>query len=331
MQPSMETLLNGVIDYAGLFPPASLPMEQAVGKMIEALAPGRISNWMVDKFVCPAAWLKDLTPHYVAKLDEESAFDVSALWQKAKSIDEVFPAFDADLQALFQFLSECQPHGNIDCIEVPLPEACFADVEVFRKTLSQMRERVDSRPFALNAHQIFVEWPFTADWNKQVDFVVKELAAATGGTTIADDEGVVFSLKLRTGGLDAAAIPPTEFLAAAMKQCHREFVHWKATAGLHHPFRHFDAGLGAAMHGFLNVAIADAIGHTYPELEMATLIQILEEQNEVRFQFAANSIRWKDVRIHINEVADARWRSFGSFGSCSIDEPVDELNRFGLL
>src|SRR5262245_61085166 len=52
--------LEGVVDYAGLFPPAELPLDQAVGKY--ARYRQEPESWMLGRFVCPAGRLAELDP-----------------------------------------------------------------------------------------------------------------------------------------------------------------------------------------------------------------------------------------------------------------------------
>ena len=62
---SAEALLTSLIDYAGLFPPAALPMADAV-RNYEHYRRGEYA-WMLGKFVVP-----------LAKLDEVSAREYAA-------------------------------------------------------------------------------------------------------------------------------------------------------------------------------------------------------------------------------------------------------------
>ena len=52
MDPCAKSLLDGIIDYAGLFPPAQLPMDEAFARFVEH----RLSDdgWMLARFVCAA-------------------------------------------------------------------------------------------------------------------------------------------------------------------------------------------------------------------------------------------------------------------------------------
>ena len=58
MDPALETLLDGAIDYAGLFPPAQLAMEPALREYLGHL--NGPENLLVNRFVCPAARLNEL-------------------------------------------------------------------------------------------------------------------------------------------------------------------------------------------------------------------------------------------------------------------------------
>src|SRR5438445_13553439 len=60
MRRSLRALLEGVIDYAGLFPPAKLPMEQAIRNY--ARYRREQEGWMLGRFLCPASRLAELAP-----------------------------------------------------------------------------------------------------------------------------------------------------------------------------------------------------------------------------------------------------------------------------
>ena len=58
MTPSLQALLAGAIDYAGMFPPASLDLEQSARNYFAyGAAP---EAWMLGRFVCPASRLHEL-------------------------------------------------------------------------------------------------------------------------------------------------------------------------------------------------------------------------------------------------------------------------------
>jgi hypothetical protein len=56
--PAERALLSGLLDHAPLFPPASLPLEEALEDHRRALASPHA--WMVARFICPASRLGEL-------------------------------------------------------------------------------------------------------------------------------------------------------------------------------------------------------------------------------------------------------------------------------
>ena len=60
MQPSLRALLTGVLDYAGLFPPAKLPLHQALAHYANYRQSS--DRWMLGHFVLQAARLGELHP-----------------------------------------------------------------------------------------------------------------------------------------------------------------------------------------------------------------------------------------------------------------------------
>lgn len=124
--------------------------------------------------------------------------------------------------------------------------------------------------------------------------------------------------KLRTGGQTAAAIPTidevTDFLAVAGSL----EVPFKSTTGLHSAVRATDPETGFTHHGFLNLLVATARSLSGKDVRAAlecTDGAALSEEALALSDDAANAVR--DV--------------FSSYGSCSLKDPVVELEGLGLL
>jgi hypothetical protein len=123
-------------------------------------------------------------------------------------------------------------------------------------------------------------------------------------------------VKLRTAGPSSANVAEFLCAAAALR------LPFKATAGLHHPFR-------STQHGFLNVLAGAAFA--WSGMDVATLIRLLDETDPLAFQFRDQELRWRDWRASTTELARARRDFVHSFGSCSFEEPVQDLRALGLL
>lgn len=141
--------------------------------------------------------------------------------------------------------------------------------------------------------------------------------------------------KIRTGGLTPEAFPEAGRVARFLSLCHRTGVAFKATAGLHHPvrgvrpFTYEPASASGTMHGFLNLFLAAILIFTGANEQDATLL--LDERSPDAFRFDEESVHWRAYRLTREQIQKARESFAISFGSCSFEEPVRELEAFGLL
>lgn len=138
--------------------------------------------------------------------------------------------------------------------------------------------------------------------------------------------------KVRTGGVKPEAIPSVGEVAAFIVACADRRLPFKATAGLHHPVRAahpltYEADAPRAiLHGALNVFLAAAFAwHGDRDLE-----PVLGETDPAAFRFDDRA-HWRDRSLAADQVRDARRHFAHSFGSCSFDEPVRDLEALGLL
>lgn len=123
--------------------------------------------------------------------------------------------------------------------------------------------------------------------------------------------------KVRTATPSAESL--AEFLCAAAARR----LPFKATAGLHHPIR------TSTMHGFLNVFAGATLA--WLGMDRIKLTNLLNETDPQAFDFQNDGLRWRDWRASTGEVARARREFAHSFGSCSFEEPIDDLRALGLM
>jgi hypothetical protein len=128
--------------------------------------------------------------------------------------------------------------------------------------------------------------------------------------------------KVRTGGVTPDAIPTAHDLADFLSTAAARRLPFKATAGLHHPIR-------ASMHGFVNVFVAAAFAWYGMNLE--SLVPILEETDPAKFEFDDHQLRWRGSHLSTDQLRAARIDFAHSFGSCSFEEPLEDLRKLGWL
>lgn len=353
MSPSLRELLSGIIDYAGLFPPANLPLDEAIRNYARYRT--EPESWMLARFVCPAKRLAELNTHR-SKLPE--ALNLSVLGSDVASIDvECSPgsALFNDSCALRLYRGpERQVH--VDAVELRLSGNFFhpsdkraviraairlandqalaqGSSEAVSSTLTKeqllaevLRATVDLFEKGLEEQNLpLVSFYFEVDDPSEWRGAVKTLTSILRAEPLRRH-----GLKVRCGGLKPDAFPPPEQVAFAITACRDAGLPLKFTAGLHHPIRHFDAGVQTKMHGFLNVFGAGVLAHAR-NLNQDQVERIIGDEDARNFVFDDSGFRWKDWHASIEEIRAARQQLVSSFGSCSFDEPRDDLRGLGLL
>ena len=142
--------------------------------------------------------------------------------------------------------------------------------------------------------------------------------------------------KIRTGGVTTTSFPRSPEIVEFVQACVTANVPFKATAGLHHPMRCFRPLTYAAdspkgtMHGFLNLFMM--AGFAREGFRANLLEEIMEEEFAEVFTFEEAGAVWRN-EFNLSLAQLERLRIFGiqSFGSCSFDVPVADLQKLGIL
>jgi hypothetical protein len=308
MLPSVRAFFSGIIDYAGLFPPAKLSLERAVANYAKYRAGG--DAWMLGRFVIPAARLSELEP--LASLFPGGApMAFSVLGRGGETHSAFLEGLDADLHAVWAFRSRHGERVSVEAFEVKLPYAFLQDPRAVEWRTATAR---------LGEAQLGAWY----EWN------YNPLNRATTGEALDSLAGGGAGIKLRCGGVEASDFPTPEDLAFSMALCRDRGLRLKFTAGLHHPIRRHDRGLQTKMHGFVNVFGAGILARARQLTEL-NIRAVLEEEQASHFGFNEIGFGWKEYHVLIDEIIAARRDFVVSFGSCSFDEPRDDLRAMGLL
>ncbi|NIR39881.1 MAG: hypothetical protein GWN79_20480, partial [Actinobacteria bacterium] len=146
---------------------------------------------------------------------------------------------------------------------------------------------------------------------------------------IRAERGRALAAKIRCGGLEPAAFPPPDAVARFIAAVRDRDLPFKATAGLHHPFRHTDSATGFVHHGFVNVLVASGLARTGADVDMLTAV--LEETDPAAFEVDSSGLGWSGHRVDHVAAESMRSGLFLGYGSCSFTEPVEDLTRLGVL
>ena len=308
MATAVQHFTKQLIDYAGLFPPAGLPM-QTVVRQYASYVTGERAN-MLGRLIIPTSRLEEfesLSAHLLPDTSKSDPWRISAL---VPPVDAENAAYDAALLAIESFNERHQKPQQgkalIDAIEIRSP------------TISNIQEVAASLPPNLSA---FLEVPYHDD----PDELVASIAACQTHETSH------LYAKIRTGGVTEDLIPTPAQVASFIHRCVQHDVGFKATAGLHHPLRCL-ANLtyepdsdSATMHGFVNVFVASILAFAKVIEHESEIAEVLTADQSSAFEFGDQQIVWKDKSITKKDVKLIRRSKVISFGSCSFDEPTEEL------
>src|SRR5271155_5584079 len=103
MNASLRALLTGIVDYAGLFPPAKLPLDQAIRNYARYRTDPE--SWMLGRFICPASRLGELQPFHDELFVTGEPFVFSALGTGGKTSDELLAGLRQNLSDIDAFHS----------------------------------------------------------------------------------------------------------------------------------------------------------------------------------------------------------------------------------
>ena len=293
---SVRHLLSAAIDYAGLFPPSQLSMPEAVINY----ATYRNSNysWMLGRFVVTAARLDE----FYESAGEFISRDAATAWRLAVVSGE------DGLETIRTVNDFNAAHG---------PGLICDAIELKPLTAYEIENTSQALPDGVNAY-------FEIAPDERLNDLIA--AVANAGQCA----------KIRTGGVTTTSFPRSAEIVQFVQACVAANVPFKATAGLHHPVRCYQPLTYAAdspqgtMHGFLNVFLMT--GFAREGFRKNLLEEVMEEEFAEVFRFEEHAAVWRDeFRLSSPQLERLRVLGIQSFGSCSFDEPVADLQKLGIL
>lgn len=209
-------------------------------------------------------------------------------------------------------IAQVEAYTPSDALPVQIQALEFPplDLETLEQILPQLPAEIDT----------FFELPLQGDWQPYLPLLQRSGAMA----------------KLRTGGLTPAAIPTAPQLTEILMALAETRIPFKATAGLHHPLpgnhpldQQPDSPM-ATLHGFLNLAVLAALLYWH-KLTLSEALDLLKTTTLKDFHCQPNGLGWQDQFLTLEQITEARQQFWRSFGSCSFDQPVDDLKALQLL
>ncbi len=317
---------GGIIDYAGMFPPAELTLSKAFRNYIGYLESE--DKWMMSKFVCSVKSFLEIfgknseSGKLVHNYHGSRWIDFSLLSSGGNTPKDFKNSLEKECREIKKIIEEHTEKISVDAFEVKIQPDLVGSFgnHALKKLLGETDDIINSN--GLTGIRVYIEPP-VGDKYKTIFSKSAEAAAESC------HHGGRVGFKLRTGGVTADAFPTIEQVAYALNVCFENRIQFKATAGLHHPVRHYNRSVNTKMHGFLNVFGAGILRHANT-LSLNELEDIISDETSTSFIFSDDTFYWNDIPADITKTVKARAEFVKSFGSCSFDEPRDDLKKLGL-
>jgi hypothetical protein len=297
-EDAVSHFMTELVDYAGLFPPAALPLRDAILNYHSYFQ--EEDSWMLGPFVIPASRLGELEP-FRDLFNEQLPLRLSIILSKSDELS-------TDLDAIQLFSETFQTAGMIEAIEVP--------------PSFQMNSRIfDRLDQLISGYRIYSE---IAGTNEHLQSSLNRIKR------LNQDSSRPIGVKFRMGGMTANLFPSAKKAAYVIHESKRLGLSLKFTAGLHHPIRQYRKEVDTFMHGFVNVFTASIMAYCLSITE-ETIEAILLEDHPENFIFTTNELSWRNLTVSSKEINKARNVFALSYGSCSFDEPREELGELVLF
>ena len=326
MKASFKAFMREVIDYAGLFPPADLSLDTSIQKYSKY----RQSDdaWMLSRYIIPASRLEELEPYHDNLFADGEPYKFSVLGKRAETISGYYEGLKNIVRSIEEFHNEHGKAVTTDVLELKLPrEAVFAnDEELLAEIYAKTADLVGKQQ--MFPTEVFFEGIFDKNWEKEISLILEAMAHHNVASQFG--KKIKAGFKLRCGGVEASMFPSVEQVAFTLNTVREQNIALKCTAGLHHPIRHYNHSVKTKMYGFFNIFGGAMLGYAH-DFSDDKMQEIVREEDAEHFSFTDTGFRWKDYEISTQEIKELREVAVTSFGSCSFDEPREDLQKLGLL
>lgn len=293
--PSARRLLEAVLDYAGMFPPAGLTLEAALREYDSARS--GLHGWLLGRILLGLDRLPELEAGLGGKPGEQAgaSLRIGAI-ATGRSI--------ARLDEVRRFNERWAGVASVESVEISAGEP--SEIPAIARALEGLEVFFEVRP------------------DSSLDTCLETIAAAGAGAKIRTG-GVTSGAFPDTDTLarfilaSARAGVPFKATAGLHHALRGEY-----------PLTHEADSETTVMHGFLNLSAAAALVYS-AEAGLSEAQSVLDAASNAAFTFSSDGLHWGERSVAVADLVEMRRRFFRSFGSCSFAEPVGDLAALGVL
>lgn len=304
---SKIALLAGAIDYAGTFPPAALPLDQALHEAT-SFRQKALHAWLSFRMTLPLKDLDSLLPETLLRAGGNgTAWIFTALGNSSESLP-----FESALNRMRE---------DVKILEALRTRGAGLLCPVFyvayeTKVGSSFVEKLDQSMLQNLTQSLEIDFYFelvpNATWRDSLAKLAERL------TQLNRRGQQRFGLKIRTGGNSK---PSVEDLAHFLEVASHYKLLVKATQGLHHAVTHKDE------FGFVNLFSAVTLLQS-KQISKQEILACLLESDATAFRFDRDHLHWRNRVLSLTEILKARDQHRTCFGSCSLQEPDESLSNY---
>lgn len=329
MIKSIQQLLTSSINYAGLYPPASLGLQEALRSYID-FSHSKYS-WMLSSLVLPHDQLPLLSNFSDRRHLLDEPLNLCITGPETNTLFEFKNVINSIEKELLTAHSGYPGEVRTHLLELKLPAASVDTLnpeELIKSLEAVVSSAAESR---LLPHRVFFEVPgneFDAEITKKI---IKVIAVHNKSILKRKVQNYLFSgIKLNCSAKEGAKVPSAKYLAEVLLYARDANIAVKFSGKENAPFPEYNYSIESKMHGFINVLVASMLAYTQ-DLTIEETVEVLEDRNPENFLFKDEYIAWRELAAPIMEVKMLRMLSITSFNFSNFSAPIHGLKELGYL
>jgi len=313
---SLNIFMHELLDYAGLFPPALLSLEESLENFV-LYHEHKQKKWL-GKFILPANKINDS----ILILNKQNSFltlnkkaEFSIILSSCETISEYSKTLSLDFTVLLNLLKHYSKNIEIKSFEFLPPKEIFYSKKYdgLNYILTHFYSFLDNAKLKA---EVFIEITLSEDIESIVNII----------KNYENKFNKKISIKMRTGGISPEQIPSSYEIANAISTYAASKTPLKATAGLHVPIPNFNNHVGTTLHGFLNVFSCMLLCYDQ-NLSVSIMEKLLLECKYINFKFTEKGLFVNNYFLDNKKILYLRQNYIKSFGTCSFIEPIEHLEK----
>lgn len=315
---SLNIFMLRLLDYAGLFPPTTLSLQNSLMNFAEYRHHNQ-KDWL-GKFILPVKKI-DETISLLSNQNIFSSFgnkaQFSVILSNCETLSEFQSYLQNDLTSINRLIKKFGEFIDIQSFEILPPKEVFSSGKTnsMRDFLFDLSENFIENNIKAD---FYCELPFSENLDEYVTIIKRH------NKNISKFQ---FSVKIRTGGVTPQQIPSSKEIINAILLFAEHKLPLKATAGLHVPVPNDNPHVGARLHGFLNIFSCLLLCYDEQKLNSQELEKIITTYSYPDFKFSETGLHVGDRFISNENMLKLRKHYIKSFGTCSFIEPIEHLHE----